>query len=53
MMESFIAIVLLLLANFTIVWTRQLSKGWIRVVLSITAFLLLIPAFLFGIRALL
>ncbi|MFC4078102.1 DUF2768 family protein [Salinithrix halophila] len=52
MMDSFIAIVLLLLANFTIVWTRQLSSGWIRVVLSAVAFLMLIPAFLFGLRAL-
>ncbi|SMO42219.1 hypothetical protein [Melghirimyces algeriensis] len=51
-MEAMISIILLLVANFMMAWTRQLSTGWIRIVLSIIATLLLLPAFLFGIRAL-
>jgi len=50
-MDAMISIILLLAANFMIAWTRQLSTGWVRVVLSIIAVLLLLPAFLFGIRA--
>ncbi|QKG84316.1 hypothetical protein GXN76_07400 [Kroppenstedtia pulmonis] len=51
-MDAMIAILLLLVANFMIAWTRQLGKGWIRILLSIIAVLLLFPAFLFGIRSL-
>ncbi|WP_169713533.1 hypothetical protein [Paludifilum halophilum] len=51
-MDAMIAIVLLLVANFMIAWTRQLSRGWVRLLLSIIAVLMLFPAFLFGIRAL-
>lgn len=51
-MDAMISIILLLVANFMISWTRQLSSGWVRVALSIIAVLLLFPAFLFGFRAL-
>lgn len=52
LMDAMIAILLLLVANFMIAWTRQLGKGWLRILLSIIAVLLLFPAFLFGIRSL-
>ncbi|GGE11258.1 hypothetical protein GCM10011571_10730 [Marinithermofilum abyssi] len=52
MMDSMIAIVLLLISNFMIAWTRQVGKGWVRILFSAIAGLLLIPAFLFGLRAL-
>ncbi|EGK14001.1 hypothetical protein ACFQ49_00285 [Kroppenstedtia eburnea] len=51
-LDAMISILLLLIANFTISWTRQLGTGWIRILLSVFAVLLLIPAFLFGFRAL-
>ncbi|PTM58670.1 hypothetical protein C8J48_1257 [Desmospora activa DSM 45169] len=52
-MDALISIMLLLIANFIMAWTRQLSRGWIRVLLMTVAILLLLPAVLFGIRALL
>ncbi|MDR6224513.1 hypothetical protein [Desmospora profundinema] len=51
-MDAMISIILLLIANFMMAWTRQLSRGWLRVVLTIFAVMLLLPAVLFGIRAL-
>ncbi|MGI6125827.1 MAG: DUF2768 family protein [Planifilum sp.] len=53
MIDAMIAIVLLAFANFLIAWARQRRKGWLRHVLSVVAFLLLIPALMFGLRALL
>jgi hypothetical protein len=51
-MDAMISIILLLVANFMMAWTRQLSRGWVRVCLTILAVMLLLPAILFGIRAL-
>lgn len=53
MFDALIAIVCLLLANVLIVWARQRKKGWQRAILTVTAFLMLLPAILFGLRAML
>lgn len=44
MMYALIAILLMFIANITIVFARKLRKGLLRVLLSIIAFLLLIPS---------
>lgn len=53
MIDAMIAIMFLFIANFLIVWARQRKKGWLRYLLSTIAFLMLLPAFMFGLRALL
>ena len=53
MIDALLAIVFLFLANFLIAWARQRKKGWQRVFLSVVAFLMLFPALLFGLRAML
>jgi hypothetical protein len=53
MIDAMIAMVFLFLANCLSAWARQRKKGWLRFFLSAAAFLMLLPAFLFGLRALL
>ncbi|MBE3595074.1 MAG: DUF2768 family protein [Candidatus Carbobacillus altaicus] len=52
MLDAVIAIFLLFLANLLITIARTKFKGVPRRLLSVSAFLLLIPAFLFAFRAL-
>lgn len=44
MLYAFIAILLMFIANFSITYARKLKKGVIRSLISIFAFLLLIPS---------
>ncbi len=44
MMYALIAILLMFIANITIVFARKLHKGLLRIALSVIAFLLLIPS---------
>lgn len=43
MMYALIAIVLMFLANFLIIYARSRPKGWLRISISIIAFMMLIP----------
>jgi hypothetical protein len=51
MMDLSIALFLLVLINILIYIARGQSRAWLRVLLMSVSFLLLIVAFLFGIRA--
>lgn len=50
--DSMIAIGLLILANFLIMLARKRDRGILRFSLSFIAFAMLLPAFLFAVRAL-
>ncbi|HJV46548.1 MAG TPA: DUF2768 family protein [Bacillota bacterium] len=45
-MSSIIAILLMFIANFTIVFARRKLNGFARVLVATIAFLLLVPSFL-------
>jgi len=48
MWVSFVGIGLMVLAAALITFARLKTKGWIRMVLSLVAFLLLIAGFIYG-----
>ncbi|MCF6093532.1 DUF2768 family protein [Microaerobacter geothermalis] len=50
MLEAFIAIFLLILANLLITLARHKLHGFLKRIVTIFAYLLLIPAFIFGLR---
>jgi hypothetical protein len=45
-MSSFVAILLMFIANISIVFARRKTTGTLRMIISVFAFLLLIPSFL-------
>jgi hypothetical protein len=51
-LDSMIAIGLLVLANFILMLARKRKRGFLRFTLSFLAFSMLFPAFLFALRAL-
>lgn len=53
MFFALLAIALMFIANFLIITARRREKGWVRMLLSICAFLLLPPIFFFALIALL
>jgi hypothetical protein len=51
-MDLMATIFLLILVNFFVAFARQQKKGWLRIFLFFVAFVTLLIAILFGIRAL-
>lgn len=53
MLDALIAIAFLFLANFILMIARRRERGFFRFLLSLIAFVMLFPAFLFAARAIL
>jgi lipopolysaccharide export LptBFGC system permease protein LptF len=53
MLYALLAIALMFLANLLIISARRREKGWVRTLMSVCAYLLLPPIFLFALIALL
>lgn len=51
LVDLMIVVTLLVLINFLVAFARQSQRKWLKVTLLSVAFLLLFPAFLFGLRA--
>jgi hypothetical protein len=51
LVDLMIVVTLLVLINFLVAFARQSKRKWLRVTLFSVAFLLLFPALLFGLRA--